>query len=636
MLSVKDSKGRSRSKSPGRRDKSPARAVSPPKSKSHKSHKSKKRYESESSSETESETDSEEERRSRRKKAEKDRRKRKDESSSSSSDSEDEKRYAKDVKYERRQHADRHPSYGEPLDRYEYAAVPGAYIAQEPAEFVQLSSTGQRYQVQPKYEYAQTSQNIKYVSKEVVGRDGKRYYVQTPQPQMEYVPRKPSRKDSETKSRRDSDDDKHRKSKRDSDDDKHKKSRKDRDDEKSKKSRRESEHDRPKSSRKNSDHDKHRKSRHDSETESETSSSEEERHKLKTTKSKSSRHDSDSDRDRKKRDKHRESDAHKRPQFIEVEPRGVKGGMQRLSIGNSLMAPGVQTVVGVAPPGSPLLEAYRGTYQSISPMPSPMMMPGHMDEGLSDIEQLDEDSDHGSKKSALKKRVEIYDPEPDAKTIAAELKTLKDGSASLAVVLPPLSDDNMMHLRQEYKKHYKVNGKGINIAKHIKLKVPGNIGKIAYATALGRWESEAYWANFWYQSGSARRELLIESLIGRSNAEIRKIKEAFTDKRYNDSLEKCMQTELKKDKFRNAILLALQEKRQDEIGPSLPKLVTQDVRDLHKALTSKDGGESAMIDIIVVRSDTHLRKVMKEFEEQYKRNFAREMIQKSQNLVVRF
>ena len=316
---------------------------------------------------------------------------------------------------------------------------------------------------------------------------------------------------------------------------------------------------------------------------------------------------------------------------------------------------------GALPPGSPLLEAYHGTYQSISPMPSPMMLASHVDEGLSDLEQLDSKSSssesssdsssrhghgHGAirvkpvkpKKSILKKTtsktVKIYDPEEDALALASALKHTTADLKPIVHILPPLSSDNIIALRTEYKKHMKVGGKGINIAKHIKMKVPGNLGKIAYATALGRWESEAHWANFWYQSGTSRRELLIESLMGRTNAEIRAIKDAFSDKRYNDSLEKCMQVELKKDKFRNAVLLALEERRMEEYSPSSGELIQRDVRDLAKALSSKEGGETAMINIIVVRSDGHLRDVLKEFERVYKKNFAREMIQKSRNLVV--
>ncbi|MCJ1473452.1 hypothetical protein MMC13_002103 [Lambiella insularis] len=307
----------------------------------------------------------------------------------------------------------------------------------------------------------------------------------------------------------------------------------------------------------------------------------------------------------------------------------------------SLAAPGQPAhPYGAPPPGSPLLEAYHGTYQSMSPMPSPLMLPSKMDEGLSDLEPLDGDSSSGSsrvrgktKKSVLVKRVSIYDPEADSLSLAAALNHHNPKSEPIITILPRLSDDHMMALRTEYKKHIKVGGKGINIAKHIKLKVTGNLGKIAYATALGRWESEAHWANFWYQSGSSRRELLIESLMGRTNSEIRAIKEAFSDKRYGDSLEKCMQTELKKDKFRNAVLLVLEEKRMEELTVVSKTLVRRDVDDLYKALVSKDGGETAMIEIVVARSDTHLRDVLREFETRYRKNFAREMIQKSRNLV---
>ena len=322
-------------------------------------------------------------------------------------------------------------------------------------------------------------------------------------------------------------------------------------------------------------------------------------------------------------------------------------GLHRLSISGgagaslSVAAPGHGSHHGGLPPGSPLLEAYKGTYQSISPLPSPAMHASSLDDDLSDLEQLEEDSDdlrrrHKPPKSILKKHVSIYDPEDDARALASALKHSTPESEVIIAILPHLSNDNVMALRTEYKKHMKVGGKGINIAKHIKMKVPGYLGKIAYATALGRWESEAYWANFWYQSGTSRRELLIESLMGRSNSEIRAIKEGFSDKRYSDSLEKCMQMELKKDKFRNAVLLALEEKRMEDHHALSHELIRRDTQNLHRALTAKEGGETAMIDIIVVRSDPHLREVLRAFEATYKKNFTREMIQKSRNLVVSF
>lgn len=210
-------------------------------------------------------------------------------------------------------------------------------------------------------------------------------------------------------------------------------------------------------------------------------------------------------------------------------------------------------------------------------------------------------------------------------------------------VLPGLTHEQILELRVQYKKIVKTGSdkKGVNVAKHIKMRLkdedPG-LMKACYTCALGKWESEAYWANFWYQGEKSRRELLIESLMGRTAREIREIKDSFRDKKYHDSLTKCMKMELKEDKFKKAVLLVLDEKKVDERpGDRIDRhLVQDDVHDLHKAVRSEKGGESAMISIVVVRTDTHLREVLRLYEETYKANFAREMLKKSGNLVVCF
>ena len=201
----------------------------------------------------------------------------------------------------------------------------------------------------------------------------------------------------------------------------------------------------------------------------------------------------------------------------------------------------------------------------------------------------------------------------------------------------------MLDLRAEYKKIVKTGSghdlKGVNIAKHIKLRLKEedkNLAKVCYVCALGQWESEAYWANYWYHGEKSNRELLIESLMGRKNDEIAQIKDGFKDKKYGDSLTKCMKTELKEDKFKKAVLMVLDEKRMEESrsGRIDRDLVDDDVRALHKALKSEKGGESAMISIIVVRSDSHLRECLRVYESSYRSNFARDMLKKSGNLVV--
>ncbi|KAF7956081.1 hypothetical protein EAE96_005002 [Botrytis aclada] len=286
-------------------------------------------------------------------------------------------------------------------------------------------------------------------------------------------------------------------------------------------------------------------------------------------------------------------------------------------------------------PNSPLLEAYKGTYQSISPMPSPMLVvTSHSDisESFSPLSPSGGDS--------FRRTARFHDSQDEAEILRDALKgeNRAPDVQPLITILPGLTHEQILDLRAEYKKIVKTGHerKGVNIAKHIKLRLKDedpSLMKACYAVALGRWESEAYWANFWYQGEKSRRELLIESLMGRSNREIEKIKDGFSDKKYRDSLRQCMEKELKEDKFKKAVLLVLEEKKMEESRRIDGDLLREDIRQLEKCVTSERGGETRMIEIVCTRSDTHLREVLRGYEERFEKNFAREMLAKSTNLV---
>lgn len=299
-------------------------------------------------------------------------------------------------------------------------------------------------------------------------------------------------------------------------------------------------------------------------------------------------------------------------------------------------------------PASPLLESYHGTYQNCSPLPSPLLLASRNSDLPRVVDALSPLSDGEGDGTRLNRRARFHDAEDIASRLARGLKgTHKPDVAPLIEILPSLSHEQVMELRAEYKQIVKTgtDRKGVNIAKHIRARLKDEdplLMKASYAVALGKWESESYWANFWYQGDKTRRELLIESLMGRTNEEIRRIKDSFSDKKYDNSLTKCMKTELKEDKFKKAILMVLEERRMEEWdyeGRRLPldyKLIDQDVDDLHKSVKSDKGGETLMISIVVQRSDGHLRAVLKEYEHQYRSNFARDALKKSGNLVVCF
>lgn len=301
-----------------------------------------------------------------------------------------------------------------------------------------------------------------------------------------------------------------------------------------------------------------------------------------------------------------------------------------------------------APP-SPLLESYYGTYQSMSPMPSPLLLAAddpRMSDALEPLSpSLSDGESNGEKK---RRRARFHDPVEDAARLAKALKGdhLPPDTEPLIEILPGMTHEQIMELRVEYKRLVKTGAerKGVNVAKHIRARLKDEdpiLMKACYTVALGKWESEAYWANFWYHGDKTRRELLIESLMGRSNREIAEIKNAFSDKKYRDSLTLCMKTELKEDKFKRAVLIALDEKRMedvDEYGHQVPvdrEVVQDDVEALYKAVRSERGGETAMIEIVVSRSDHHLKEVMRLYEKVIGSNFARDLLKKSGNLVVR-
>lgn len=289
-----------------------------------------------------------------------------------------------------------------------------------------------------------------------------------------------------------------------------------------------------------------------------------------------------------------------------------------------------------------MLEAYRGTYQSIGSMPSPLTISTKPFHGNADVDVFD--MEPPASPASKRRHARFHDLQNEASILKKALRETKSKAypdpQPFIDILPALSAEQIMELRVEYKKQVKTpDMKGVNVAKHIKVRLKEDkyFLKACYATALGRWESEAYWANSYYQGSQTSRELLIESLMGRTNGEVRLIKAAFRDKKYSDSLARCMRQELKDDKFKRAVLLVLEERRMEETPGRAPDRaqVDQDVRDLHRAVRSERGGESAMVGIVVLRSDSHIREILRVYEATHRANFAREMLKKSGNLVVR-
>ena len=324
------------------------------------------------------------------------------------------------------------------------------------------------------------------------------------------------------------------------------------------------------------------------------------------------------------------------------------------------------------PPPSPALQPYHGTYQSISPLPSPTLSPSPLFSASGSIsiaghslnsafslgpsvfsptpggQSLHQTlTQHSSEKSVAapvypagppRPATPPYIPTEDAKALLSALKhTFRPPTGPLIDILPTLSPSQVLQLRQEYKSIFKQ----VNVAKHIKTVFPSNtyggFGKIAFAVALGPYESEGWWANCWYQRRETRNELLIEALMGKSADEIRKIKAGFKDAKYLNSLEKVVRNELEGNKFRMAVLIQLEGVRMEESEEIKIDSVKEDVRRLGEVMERKDarGGETIMIEILVNRSDRWIKEMAGQYKATYQRDLAKAVMRHSKNLVVR-
>lgn len=230
--------------------------------------------------------------------------------------------------------------------------------------------------------------------------------------------------------------------------------------------------------------------------------------------------------------------------------------------------------------------------------------------------------------------------------------------ADLIDVLPNLHHNEIMNLRTQYKKLVKVGAerKGVNVAKHIRARLKDEDNRLmtaAYATALGMWESEGYWISLPLAAGDKSRkgyQLLIESLFGRSNTETRLIEDGFRfhsnklEREHGTSLGGFLDPYLRQGEawFREAVegvLSGHKMEERDQSGQPLSidmQLVEKDVDELFEAVAGERGAATTISQIVVLRSDAHLREVLTIYQRKYDSDLFTDALKGTMQLRVSF
>lgn len=116
-----------------------------------------------------------------------------------------------------------------------------------------------------------------------------------------------------------------------------------------------------------------------------------------------------------------------------------------------------------------------------------------------------------------------------------------------------------------------------------------------------------------------KEKVLNDILLGRSNADMRAIKDAYK-KTYRTNLETDIKSDLSMKTERH-FLMVLSANRNEESTPINPQQIDQDVMELYKATEGKVGTDELLVcNILSQRSDAQIRAIANSYQQKFTRD----------------
>ena len=193
------------------------------------------------------------------------------------------------------------------------------------------------------------------------------------------------------------------------------------------------------------------------------------------------------------------------------------------------------------------------------------------------------------------------------------MKGIGTDESTLIRVLAHLSPLEVPALKQTFQQRH-----GRSLEHDVEKEVSGHFEMCLLSILRGPLQNDVWCLNKAIRGAGTKEELLDEVLIGRSNADIRAIKEAY-QRTYHRPLEHDVRGDLsaKTERMYEMILSAT---RQEESAPVLPQNVDADVTELYRATEAKVGTEQLTVCAILTnRSDGQIRAIAQAYEQKYRR-----------------
>ncbi|KAJ3037793.1 hypothetical protein HDV00_001294 [Rhizophlyctis rosea] len=196
----------------------------------------------------------------------------------------------------------------------------------------------------------------------------------------------------------------------------------------------------------------------------------------------------------------------------------------------------------------------------------------------------------------------------DVKALRTTLKEKRVDEKVIIEILGFSTPDQAVQLAQAYKANF-----GVTLAEALDKELSGNFRRMCVALATSLADNDAIDLHEAMSGFGVNEELLIEILVGRSNAEVRAIMAAYKNL-YGKDLESAITKELSSDLKR--LFIVLLQAQRDETAQLLD--VEEDVESLFQAGKSKSHKDVyVFISILCNRSNTHLLQVFETYHRKH-------------------
>ena len=200
------------------------------------------------------------------------------------------------------------------------------------------------------------------------------------------------------------------------------------------------------------------------------------------------------------------------------------------------------------------------------------------------------------------------------------MKGLGTDEATLIRALTKVSPLEVPAIKETFRQRH-----GRELENDVRKEVSGYFELCLLSILRGPLQHDVWCLDKALKGAGTNEDLLNEVLIGRSNADVQAIKQAYYHT-YHRNLEHDVRDDLSA-KTERLFSMILSATRQEESAPVIPQSIDADVADIHRCTEARIGAEQLTVcHILSNRSDNQIRAIAHAYEHRYRRQLEKVFI----------